>query len=96
MKNRIIMLAISIIVLLSGCGYSQVDLDEQYQDGYEAGYKDGYEAGKEVGRDDAFESGYEDGFQYAANFILDRMSPEYREKWWEENIKEIEEIGMEY
>lgn len=42
------------------------------------------------------EYSYKEGFQYAVNFILDRMDEEYREQWWDENIEEIMEIGLEY
>lgn len=77
-----------LFVSLTGCtgGDNDGALD------YEQGYARGYEAGEATG----YSSGYDEGFQYAANFILDRMDPEYREQWWEANIEEIMEIGLEY
>lgn len=43
-----------------------------------------------------YDNGYSDGFQSAVDFILGRMEPIYREKWWAENIDDITDIGFGY
>jgi len=44
MKNLTIFLMLIILLLpLGGCGYSQEDIDNAYQDGYDEGYTQGQE-----------------------------------------------------
>ena len=42
-KFKVLMLFCAVLFFISGCGYSQNDLDAEY----EAGYEDGYAEGKE-------------------------------------------------
>lgn len=44
--------------LLSGCGLSQDDLDEAWEDGHAYGYESGYYTGHEDGYDDGYDDGY--------------------------------------
>ena len=54
--------------LLSGCGFSQDDLDEAWEDGHEYGYESGYDAGFDDGsiscedHEDVYDEGYADGY----------------------------------
>ena len=60
------------VVLLSGCGFTQDDLDESWEDGHEYGYDAGYDAGFDDGiafcedledsEDSDYDNGYDDGY----------------------------------
>ena len=78
---------------------------------YEEGYEDGYQSAINEGINqtaeepqvdendiyrDAYSAGYQEGFDDACTIIIDRMDPEYRETWWNENIEDIEKYGIEY
>lgn len=71
------------VSLLSGCGISQDDLDEAWEDGHVYGYESGYEAGYDEGYREAesecedndednymegYNSGYEEGYQAGATY----------------------------
>lgn len=49
------------VVLLSSCGFTQDDLDEEWEDGYEYGYESGYA------------DGYDDAMQKVPAKIEDRV-----------------------
>lgn len=109
MKRRLKLftLALSTPLLLSSCGiYTETDIEAAYDSGYNAGYGESYgESYDEVcnnsensdsSYDDGFRDGYDEGFDDASTIIIDRMDPEYRAKWWDENIDDIMKYGIEY
>lgn len=58
---------VACIFLLSGCGYSEDDIERAKNDGYEMGYSDGYDDGYDRGweakeEELLFEPSYEDGY----------------------------------
>lgn len=67
MKRKVFCIFLTIITLLSACGYSQDDLDAAHEKGYQSGCKDGYDEGYTVGYDEGFDAGYnaghKDGFR---------------------------------
>lgn len=60
----------AVLLLVSGCGYSQSNLNEEYREGYETGYEEGYETGREEGWDDAFEYLEEEGVIEKKPFVF--------------------------
>ena len=93
---KIIWILAILTAILAGCGYSKEQLEGEYSSGYEGGYDNRLKDDRTEGWNKAAKYSYKEGFQHAVNFSLDRMDEEYREQWWEENIEEIMEIGLEY
>lgn len=67
------------VVWLSGCGITQDDMDEEWEDGYAYGYESGYYDGFDEGYDegyneaeleyeDKYTEGYDDGYYAGATF----------------------------
>ena len=73
-------------------------------DAYLHGYNEGYQECSSKYEDidsgkiysDAYDDGYDEGFYNACQIIIDRMDPDYREQWWQENLEDIEEFGIVY
>ncbi|MFC1982886.1 MBL fold metallo-hydrolase [Chloroflexota bacterium] len=71
MKNKslffpFLALAISMIVLVSGCGetYTQEDLATADEEGYSEGYDAGYVVGHNEGCDEGYDHGYDEGYDH--------------------------------
>lgn len=58
MKRFTIILCIALVTVLSGCGYTEDDLEEARLDGYKYGYDYGYDVGYEEG----YSAGHHDGY----------------------------------
>ena len=80
-------------------GYSDCD-EEAYREGYNDGYNEHSCIYEDIDPDDiyldGYDDGYDEGFYDACQIIIDRMDPDYREQWWQENLEDIEEFGIVY
>jgi len=62
--KRLLILALALFLLalpLAGCGYSQEELDDAYDDGSHAGYLVGYDIGYEQGENAGYQQGFASG-----------------------------------
>ena len=93
--KKVVVLVVLIFLFASGC-YSELDLYKAEETSYSSGYSDGLQRGAEEGYESGYNAGYDEGFQMAVNIILDTMDPEYRAKWWDENIETITRHNIEF
>lgn len=75
MKRFALVICMALVIVLTGCGYSEDDLKEAQENGYNIGYSAGLEEGREKGYEEGYDEGYVDGYDHGYASGYDTLKP---------------------